>query len=158
MHDRVLRVLVGRERVPPDTGTERFDEPAVGRDDERAVVPVGVRPVFAHEAEPLPEMDDATPELAAMREDDVARLRVRNGLARRDVLESNLHLFVEINGARALHVRPAWHDREGRSSGPSRSPARRSTKPVSAGAAPLTEGVSLARPRQSTVGSGSPIS
>src|SRR5712691_3604911 len=98
MHDRVLRVLVGRESVPTDTGTERFDEPAVGRDNERAVVPVGVRPVFAHEAEPLPEMDDATPELAAVREDEVARQRVGISLTWRDVLESHLHCSSRLTG------------------------------------------------------------
>src|SRR2546426_3989664 len=39
----------------------------------------------------LPEMDDPAPELAAVREDEVAGQRVGVGLARRDVLESSLH-------------------------------------------------------------------
>src|SRR2546426_1195224 len=39
----------------------------------------------------LPEMDDPAPELAAVRQDEVAGQRVGVGLARRDVLESSLH-------------------------------------------------------------------
>src|SRR5712691_593228 len=89
--DRVLGAVIGPESVPPHAGPERFDDRAVRRDDERAVIPVRVGTVLADETQALPEMDDPAPELAAVRENEVAGQWVGVGLTRRDVVESSLH-------------------------------------------------------------------
>ena len=87
-HDGVLRLVVRGERGAMYPSAERFDERSIVRDDERGVVPVGVRLVRAGVAQLLADLDEPREELAAVREDEIARTRVGRPLAGRHVLEA----------------------------------------------------------------------
>src|SRR5438093_5914428 len=128
MHDRVLSAVVRDERIASHAGSERLDDPAVGRHDERAVIPVGVRRVLAREPEPLAELDHAAEELSAVSEDEVSGQRIGIRLAWWNVLESRFHHRKQPNGARALHEEIPCRDLEERSLAPSRCPGPHPTR------------------------------
>src|SRR5205823_10245202 len=87
-HDGVLRLVVRGERGAMYPSAERFDERSIVRDDERGMVPVGVRLVRAGVAQLLADLDEPREELAAVREDEIARTWVGRPLAGRHVLEA----------------------------------------------------------------------